>query len=107
GVIAGFFAIAFAVFRVNSASKSGSRVLNVAKKMMPMESATNSIGGHTLACSRRRMTSAGEMKMSITSSKNECCAGAADLAELAVESVIAGGWKREAQLAPMIIRPTL
>src|SRR3954470_24676153 len=83
------WAAAFAVARVISASNAGPRVLKVANVITPTAIATNNIGGQTLEYCRRRKTSAGLMKMSMTSSQNDTrLAGA--VVELTV-SVIAGG----------------
>ena len=56
---AGFFAIAAAVPRLNSASKIGCNVLNVASTITAIEIVTNSSGGHALFPWRRRNTAAG------------------------------------------------
>jgi hypothetical protein len=67
-------------------------VLNVAKKITAIDSATNSIGGQTLVFCRRRNTAAGETKMSMTSSQNDVF-GAAVIGVL-VDSVIGRGKER-------------
>jgi hypothetical protein len=52
---------------------------------------TNNIGGQTLRFWRRRKTSAGEKKMSITSSQNDDCAGFDGAADAADSVMMAGG----------------
>ena len=99
----GFFFIAAAVARVNSASITGCSTPLLSTTSVPTTSVTTSMGTRNPECSRRRNTVDGAYRMSMKSSHQEAL-GVATASPVRDASSAAGsdmmGWSREGGRAP-------